>query len=217
MDEPLTLALKDQADVFRRVDELIKESIRTGDPLIALERVASLTSLERLAGLGKAKLLWEIKSRWETFHIEEEFRDFVTEHTGMCTATIDRYVLVWEMYARKMIPEKLSSQIMGRTMRDQVEIAKIADRVELDFGDWKKIAAAENGHALIEIKREITGEKPRKGGLVLQLRRNGDIEATDSEKKVHFVGYLDLDKAKEDENVAKAIERITRSAGILIE
>lgn len=102
-------------------------------------------------------------------------------------------------------------------MRDQIEIAKIADRVELGDKDWKEIAACSNGHELILVKRKLLDMKPRKSGVTLRLRRNGDIEAYDSSGKKHFIGSLELSERGKDEIVDKAIERITRSSGILVE
>jgi len=141
----------------------------------------------------------------------------VLEHSSLAKATIDRYILTWEMFHNKCIPEKLVSQIKSRTMRDQIEIAKIADRVELSDRDWKDIAACENGHALILVKRKLLDMKPRKSGVTLRLRRNGDIEAYDSEKNKHFIGSLELSERGKDEIVDKAINRIVRGAGMLEE
>ena len=217
LDEPIAVHKKTQGDVFRRVDDLVQQAVDAEDPLIALEGIASLTGLERLIGLGKAKLLWELKAKWNQFKVEEEFTDFVIESTGICRETVDRYILVWAMYEGKLIPDKVHDEIMGRTMRDQVEIAKIADRAELDGKDWNRIAATTNGHELAELKREILDIAPRKSGLVIRLRRNGNVEGTDSEGHVEFGGYLEVEKAKTNPVVAKMIKRITRSSGILIE
>jgi len=217
MDEPLALAEHTQQEVFKKVDDLVAAAVAEGDPLVAISGITELTGLERLVGLGKAKLLWEIKSRWEAFNTGEEFSDFILEHTSVSRMTVDRYLLAWDMYATNRIPAKLVPSIMGRSMRDQVEIAKIVDRVDLSKKEWERIAGASNGHEVIEIKRELTGQKPRKSGLVIRLRRNGDLQALDSDKKVHFAGYLEVDKAKDDPIIARTIERITRGAGILVE
>jgi hypothetical protein len=217
MDEPVALAKHTQQEIFKKVDDLVAEAVAEGDPLVAISGITQLTGLERLVGLGKAKLLWEIKTRWESFKTGEEFSDFILEHTSVSRMTVDRYLLAWDMYANKRIPEKLIPAIMGRSMRDQVEIAKIVDRVDVNKKDWERIAGASNGHEVIEIKRELTGQKPRKSGLVIRLRRNGDLQAIDSEKKTHFAGYLEVDKAKEDPIIARTIERLTRGAGVLIE
>ena len=217
MDESVALVPSAQQDLFQKVDGLISTSLKQRDPLLALNGVSSLTGLERLVGLGKAKLLWSLESNWDLFQIEEDFHDFVTEHTSISRETVDRYILTWDMYEEHRVPERLVPAIMGRTMRDQVEIAKIADRVELTAGDWKEIAATTNGHELTEVKRKLTGQKPRKSGLILRLRRNGDIEAYDSDKKKHFVGFLERGKAKDDPIIQRAIERLTRSTGMLVE
>lgn len=217
MDEPLSLCLSDQQDIERRVDEIIAESLRAKDPVIVLNGIARIEGFIRISGLGLAKALWELSSNWDVFEIDEEFTDFVQEHTSISKATIKRYVTTWEMYHNKSVPKKFQEQIKGRTMRDQVEIAKIADRVEMSDKDWNTIASTANGHELQEVKRKLLKLKPRKSGVVIRLRRNGDIEAYDSEKKRHYIGNLEIDEAKNDPIVAKAIGRIIRGAAILEE
>jgi hypothetical protein len=217
MDEPLSLSVGDQKDIERRVDDIIAESLRQKDPVIALRGISQMEGFTRIVGDGLAKALWELKANWSLFELEEDFYDFVLEHSSLAKATIDRYIMTWEMFHNKCVPEKLVEQIKSRTMRDQIEIAKIADRVELSPKDWKDIAACENGHTLIEVKRRLLDMKPRKSGVTLRLRRNGDIEAYDSEKNKHFVGSLELSERGKDEIIDKAINRIVRGAGMLEE
>jgi hypothetical protein len=217
MDEPLSLSVGDQKDIERRVDDIIAESLRQKDPVIALRGISQMEGFTRIVGDGLAKALWELKANWSMYELEEDFYDFVLEHSSLAKATIDRYILTWEMFHNKCVPEKLVSQIKSRTMRDQIEIAKIADRVELGDKDWKEIAACSNGHELILVKRKLLDMKPRKSGVTLRLRRSGDIEAYDSAGKKHFIGSLELDQRKTDEVVDKAINRIVRGGGLLEE
>jgi hypothetical protein len=217
MDEPLSLSVGDQKDIERRVDDIIAESLRQKDPVIALRGISQMEGFTRIVGDGLAKALWELKANWSAYDLEEDFYDFVLEHSSLAKATIDRYILTWEMFHNKCIPEKLVVQIKGRTMRDQIEIAKIADRVELSDKDWKEIAACANGHEVIAMKRKLLNQKPLKSGVTLRLRRNGDVEAYDASGKKHFVGSLEIDQRKTDEVIDKAINRIVRGAGMLEE
>jgi hypothetical protein len=217
MDESIKLSGDAKKQAFDRVDELMEKTIEAKDPVIATNGLSQLAGLERIAGLCKAKLLYRLKESWVCFETEENFKDFIMEHTSLSGETVDRYVLVWEMYEMLPVPEALVPELMARTMRDQVEIAKIADRVQLTEKDWKAIASTANGYELATLKREMTKQEPRKSGITIRLRRNGDLEAIDSKRSVYMVGYLNVKEAETSPMIAKAIERLTRTAGVLVE
>jgi hypothetical protein len=216
-DEPLASPQADRDNLFTKIDDVLQRSIAQNDPIIALQGVKQLEQVGRITGLGLAKLLWAVQDRWADYNTGEEFRDYVIEHTSLAWATVTRYCLVWEMYQKNTIPAALIDAIQSKTMRDQVEIAKIEDRVDMKMADWKRIAKASNGREIIEIKRELTNLKPRKSGFSIKLRRNGDLEVWDSKHVRHHVGFLNVDDAKTNDIIQKAIDRIVRNTGIMEE
>jgi len=218
LDEPVTINSDVLAKAFSQVDRVIKNALEQQDPEIAAAGLSQLTGMERVAGLAKAKLLFRLQESWKKFDLPgEDFKDFLMERSAISRETIDRYILVWKIYESGSVPKALVPKLMGRTMRDQIKIAVIADRIPLKEKEWKAISNTVNEHELTELKHKLLNQAPRKSGITIRLRKNGDLEATDNRRKPFLIGYMKYQEKGSDPIIDKAIERIVRAAGILEE
>lgn len=211
LDQPIAT---DNGWVLERIDAIIQESVQKHDAIIALNVCKQLVEISKTSGLALAKALYLVKKNWDEYDVGDDFANTVSDYTGLHSATVDRYVLVWKMFADKKVPEQLVEDIQNRNIKELIPIAyAIEDDKEVEDTTWKKIADAENYHEVSNIIREeITHKPPKKGSMQLWLDRSGTIWAFHNDERF-FVGSLEV--TNEDEVVQKAIHRIVTGGGIL--
>jgi len=200
--------------VIERMDEVIRESISKRNVDIAVNILNQLLTISKLSGLGLAKGLYELSTNWEIFGIDEPFTDYIYQRIGKHKATVERYIKVWKMFAKEMIPTEYTQQIMSINIISQIPIANTLDQGwQLDNDDWKKLAYAPDGATINKILHEIKNEPERSNSLRLEVDRGGNIWVYPGKDERKFVGTLELDS--EYDCVKKAVKRITSRSGIM--
>jgi len=199
--------------VLNRVEEIIAEAVAEKDASKALNLCKTLREISQLSGLGLAKALYLIYKNWENFGLTDNFENTAYEYLGLNKITVTNYVRIWSMFDEKVVPEEYAEPLMQHNIKDLVPIANtIAQGYELEEHDWEELADAPD-FSSVQIKcRDIKGQPPRKNSLQLFLNPAGEIWAYQQDQR-YLVGYLEIETDKE--TVKKAIERITRAAGIM--
>jgi len=204
----------DDTVILQRVDEIIAESIQKKDGYIALNACRQLTQIKKLAGVALAKFFYLIRENWEVYEIGDSFNSLVAEYAGVLPATVSKYVKIWAMYEKKLIPAEFEEEIRQKNIKDQVPISNLVtdDEYKLDEEDWQSIADAPDFNSVTKEIRSITGKKPYSNALMLYLSDDGTINAT-QDGRTEYVGFLDPEGGEISQ---KAGQRIIKSAGIML-
>ena len=199
--------------ILDKVDEIIAESVEKKDAYVALNSCRQLRQISQLSGVALAKFFYLIRENWNEYDIGDDFKDTVYDYVGVHPATVSKYIKIWEMYEKELIPKEFEEQIRQRNIKDQVPISNlVAEDYPMDQDDWEDIVDAPDFTSLSKVTREIRGKKPYKNALLLFISSDGTISATQDEE-TEFVGYLNVEEA--GDIAEKAIQRITRASGIL--
>lgn len=207
---------KDQPILFnpdpylKEVDKFYEEAWTTDNPaLTILNKIKTLSAQITLTGLALAKLLYRMHEDWSKFGINEGFTDIVYSYVGKSPTTVDRYIQVWKMYAEGRIPEAFRQATLVLPIRSQVPIAlALRQGHEISDEQWKELTNAPDYSSLREILRKVKHESMRRSGVVFIFKRNGDLVAIDNQGFSHFVGYLNIKEAAQDEVIDRCITRI---------
>jgi hypothetical protein len=173
-----------------------------------------LRQIAQLSGIALAKFFYLIRENWDEYEIGDDFDDVAFDYVGVAKETVDRYVRVWKMHELKLIPEQFAEDIRQKNIKDQIPIATaVAQGYEINEDDWQELVDAPDNTTVGAKVREIKGKEPSKSALLIFLTSDGTLSVT-QEGETEFVGYLNVDDA--GLIAEKAIERIKRSAGILL-
>jgi hypothetical protein len=181
-----------------------------------LNACKSLVRVAKTSGIGLAKMLYHIYSKWDEFEINDAFEDIVYEYVGLHKYTVQKYVRVWAMHQENKIPEKYEQDILQRNIKEQIPIANaLVQGYKIDDDNWDKLVDASDFTEVAKIVREdIKGKEPSIDALRLRIDNMGAIWAYKAEKK-RLVGALNI--RDEDEIVKQAIQRIINNCGIMEE
>ncbi len=210
LDQPIPF---DAEHLLSRVDEVVNEALEKGDPEIALKAGALLTKVNRLAGLGFAKLAFTLKDRWIEFEVADDFVNVASLYWGKSSLTLERYIRVWEMLTTENIPEEVRDRLQQRPMKDLIAMGNmVAQGFPVPDPMWEVFAEAPNNATVLSEIRDITGREPKKGSMILHMERDGSLRAWQNGDGVH-IGYLAINEDGTD----KAIARIIDKVGIVVE
>lgn len=198
-------------DVMLAIDGVIQQLHQTGNLNEATKVLNILDRIDNVTGHAKAKLLWGIWIWWKVERKNDDFGDHIESSTSTKSITAQRYVNVWEHIEQNDIPKKLHN----RPMRDLVPIGNmLAQGYEPSKEQWDEIYIASNNSEILDIIRKVKGKKPRKSGLKIYLEKDGSLNCWKDNRKT-YVGFLDIEEAQTNYDVAKAIERIVSGAQII--
>jgi len=198
-------------DIFSSVDNHLIQLNDTGNLNEILGVIESLDKVDTVIGKAKAKLLWGTSQWYAINHPDEDFGDHVESTTSTKRVTVLRYVNVWEHIEQENIPKN----IQARPMRELVPIANMLSQgFEPSKAEWNKIDLCSNSHELGEVLAKIKNKKQRKTARKIVMERDGHINLWKNDKKM-YIGFLDVEEARENKDLADAIEyiiadRITR-------
>ena len=214
LDQPIPYNTQEIED---EIDRIISEAIYTKDVSLVLSKGESLIGNFRASGLGLAKLLYEAHKNWDQFDAGDNFYDLVFDRIGISTTTIDRYITVWSMYDHNLVPVDLQGRLKAFPLKNQIPIAKAIEQgVEFSEAQWMNLSTAPDNSTILAEIRTAKGQPPRKNAMLIKLRRNGNLELyVDGQYKQ--LGWLNLDDAKNDLDIDRAISRILSGAGIMRE
>lgn len=213
LDQPTPTLATARQTMLEQVDEIMLDAKSRGGlagATAALNAANQLISIQKVSGLGLAKLLYELNHDWTYFEVDAEFSDFAFETLGIAKITIGRYIGVWEKFAEESMPLEL----MDRPIKDQVAISKMLEQgYEPDEEQWEHLINAPDNNTVLANIREIKGVEPRAFSLILRLARNGDLKALKGGDTYH-IGWLNV--MDDDPVVQKAINRLI-TAGVIRE
>lgn len=180
-----------------------------------IQKAQTLIGNFRASGLGLAKILYLLNRDWLTFGVDDDFSDTIFATLGITKGTIDRYIAVWKLFAENYVPASMVESFKLKPMKSLIPVAKALEQgYDVTQMEWQKLMDSPDDSTVRSILREIKGEAPRAGGLVLVLKRDGDISATMDGQTV-TIGYLYVDQV--GEVTQKAIERIVNGSGMMKE
>lgn len=211
LDQPIPA---DNKEILERIEEIIQQSVKEHNAYKALDACKTLVKVSKVSGLALAKALYLIEKNWASYGEEETFEEVAYVYIGLHKHTVERYTVLWKMYAEKLIPDNVSEVIQQHNVKAQIPIARALEQgYEIDDTEWQKLSEAPDLTTVEKIIREdVKGKPPRKGSLQLWIDDLGSMWAT-FEGDRFFVGSLEVDS--DEEAVQKAIERIKKGAGIL--
>jgi hypothetical protein len=219
-DELLIVTSFDQSidtedlSILDRIDKVLATAIETKNAYIALNACKELVQVSKISGLGLAKMLYSIFSKWDEFGIEDKFEDIVYEYVGLHKYTVQKYVRVWAMHQENRIPEKYEKEILQRNIKEQIPIANaLVQGYKIEDDDWERLSNASDFTEVAKIVREdIKGKEPSIDALRLRIDNMGGIWAYKADKK-KLAGALNI--RDENEIVKQAIQRIINNCGIM--
>jgi hypothetical protein len=206
----------DSSTVELEVSQLIEKAIQDRNVYLVIDKIKTFLGGFRANGIGLAKLLYLTKANWGQLEVSDNYADFLFETTGLSRTTVDRYISVWEKYEDNIIPTQYQERFKLMPIKNQIPVAKALEQgYEISDTQWQNIVNAPDNNSLLAEMRIIKGVEPRKGSLVMILKRNGDITAT-YEGKQTFIGWLSTNE-ENDPVTERCIGRIVQGAGILRE
>ena len=212
LDQPIPFKA---GDILSQVDVVIDRAVSEKDPEIVFNAGGVLLQVNRLAGIGIAKLAFTMKDRWGEFEINEEFTDVASHYWKLSKLTIDRYIRVWEMFDKESIPSTQKDKLLQRPMKDLVAISNmVASGYPIPEPMWEVLAEAPNNATILAEVRDIKGTEPKTGSMIIHMERDGSLRAWRDGMGKH-VGYLNLEH--QDADVEKAVNRIIDKVGIVVE
>jgi len=211
-----TIPIKMEKTLFDRIDAVLAQALEQKDPELAFSAGKSLLGAVRLGGLGLAKLLHGVNSRWKEYEYSGTFYGLAEDQLAiLAKATVDRYIAVWEMLTGSYLPNDIIDEVKAKTMRQLVPMASLIKQgYDVSTQDWRRLAHAVDANEVREIVREIKGKPPKKQSMKIVLEQDGTLNVWNGGKIVN-IGYLDVKMELTDEIVAKAIERIVNNSGIV--
>jgi hypothetical protein len=219
LDQPLN---GDPSEFLQLVDDKINKAIAERDLAKVVQVCKQLILAQQFTGLALAKVFYKLKQHWDELAPEDndepggkaDFVQVMFEATGKHRHTIDRYLAIWDMFEKKVIPDGLTDTLKSRNVKELVPIANaVAQGYKVADEQWEAIAQAPDLSSVLRIVREdIKGAPPRQGAVFVMLDELGNIWAY-SDGDRHFVGALEIDS--ENEVVQKAIARIVQNAGVM--
>lgn len=208
--------LVDYTQVEQEVSDLIEKAIQEKNAYLIVNKATEFIGKFRTNGLGLAKLLYLAQHNWDKLEMSDNFVDMMFEGTGLSRTTIERYISVWEKYESNTIPQQYQDRFKLLPLKNQIPVAKALEQgYEITDDQWQNIVNSPDNSSLLAEMRIIKGIEPRKGSLVIVLKRNGDLVASYNGVQT-FLGWLDPNE-KNDPVLEKCIGRIVQGAGILRE
>lgn len=200
--------------ILDRIDSILEEAVREKNAYIALNACKSLVRVAKTSGIGLAKMLYHIYSKWDEFEIQDAFEDIVYEYVGLHKYTVHKYVRVWAMHQENKIPEKYEKEILQRNIKDQIPIANaLVQGYKIEDENWEKLVDASDFTEVAKIVREdIKLKEPSIDALRLRIDNGGGIWAYKAGEK-RLVGALNINNT--DEIVKQAVQRIINNCGIM--
>lgn len=194
-------------DVQQNLD-LIDQAFAEGQ---GYETIHQLILVKKIVGIGLAKALWLGEKNWK--NPDEDFRDFAVTEYGLNSATVKRYVDVWE--AILAAPENLRSILVRKPMQELIPIATNIANGEIapDGEQWEKLALTGSNGEAYNLIREMSGKEPPEDKLSITIDlHTGDITSWQNGNP-EYVGFLDVHR-KDISQVGKAINRIINKSGL---
>jgi hypothetical protein len=201
LDKAMTFK-KQELAVFDQVDDVVNRCIISGNPMPAFQMGFALRRSGQIAGIALAKLLYEMRERWDSFASDDDFVSMVEAYVGISQWTYNNYIDMWEWVARDR-PE-----LWGKPVHGLIKCVGAAKEEQLDEDDWNEIANADNVDAINGVIKRVRGYKTRSASVVnLWVRRDGQIQVRIGEGPYEPIGSINR-KHKLADRVLERMKRI---------
>ena len=218
LDQPLKLP--NLSIVLKRVDEIVDAAVLSKNPETAIDVISRLVQVNKLSGLGLARVLWQLSRRWSELGMGDAFVDVVFERAGLSPDTIRRYIQGWDSIENMDVDDETRSNLLDHGIKAIIAIAQKESRSGRRFTrhQLKRISKSEDLSSLRRTMDDILGiATSNQDNLLLHLKRDGSLEAWKGNRKVS-VGYLMYGKDDMEDLIRKqAINRLIESVGIIVE
>lgn len=199
--------------IILRMDEIVKEGIAKKDVEHILKVLDNIVKISHFSGLALARGIYGIYKNWQFFGIDDNFIDYIYVRLGKARHTIERYVMLWDVFEKKLVPEEYVPLLQAKKLQDQIPVAYALNQgYELSDSDWQHIVHAPTAADMRETIRKIKKTPARSSNLHISINREGDMFERHGNSGPTYVGYLIVDS--EDEFIRKAVNRIINNAGI---
>lgn len=214
LDQPINV---NPFEVYRQVDAVMESALQNNNPEYALDYGYQLVQASRISGLGLARLCGKLNTLWSQFKADEDFTDAAYKSWGLSRATITRYIHVYEMLTSPEIPQEIRESLEQRPIRDLIQIGTtVASGFPISDDQWKGLVEAPDQITIRNALLDIRNEEPRPRSIILRMSRDGSLYAW-SDKQRYFIGYLEIELAKDEPVIDKSITRILKAVGISVE
>jgi len=208
----------DELGILDKVDKIVDQAVTSGNPQIAIRYGVALRNTQQVAGLALAKLLYEMRARWDMFPTDENFSEWVQYEMGISNQTYNKYLDGWEFVISHPYLDndpELKARIMSKPWKGLILLNAAAKEGQIQDKDWEEIANAPNVEAIRDIKKRIRGDKHTKGknALRLILQKDGKLKARLGGRPYEEVGYI---KRDDTPTVIAVISRL-EGVGVLVE
>ena len=210
-------------DAFDAVDVIIQEAMDRGDHRIITHNLSLLQGMSHIAGLAKAKLLYEARRRWEHFPVDEgyEFEDACFVEAGISRETVRKYIPIWEwVVMNPALSDEQREVIVTKPIGALDLLVAAAREGELTDEDWEEVLLSPDKASIREVVRRVRGQVgPSATAVVITKRRDctitarrGDIHAPVGALPDHIPGLTE----EQEEIRVIAQERIIRACGMQV-
>jgi hypothetical protein len=212
LDQPIRM---DTTNMIKNVDDFYDKALTDKNLGEVLKVITGLISGFRLSGLALSKLLYRLKGDWDKFNSSDTFEDVIFDVTGISKVTVNRYIGVWRLFEENLVPADLTKKLQARPIRSLIPMAKAVEQgYYINEEEWQRLANAPDDATVRNELHQIKGETVRRNGLLIRLKRSGDLVVYGNDD-IATVGFLNTGDS--NANVKRAIERIISSAGIVEE
>ena len=177
-DQAMTV---DTKDAFEMVDAIVQAAMDRGDHRIIMHNLSILQGVAHVAGLAKAKLLYEARRRWEHFPVDEgyAFEDACFVEAGVSKETIRKYIPIWEWVVMNPALDEAQREVILTKPIGALDLLVAAAREgELTDEDWDEIILAPDKATIRELVRKIRGSVgPSDSAVVIVVNGEGFIRA----------------------------------------
>jgi hypothetical protein len=205
--------------ILDEVDEIVVSALEKKDPTVATQYGRFLMDGVRMSGVALAKLLYRVRSEWDLFQdagVDDDFYSVVESEMGVDVDTARKYANAWgAIFVDSHLSDDVKKRLLGKPMRILLLLPALAGE---DNVDWEEVINAHDKNEVRRIVREKRGEATSsKTALIIRLDlRTGQLTAVRGDGIREPFGMFAMDKAKTNEVVAHAINRIIQDTGIQV-
>lgn len=217
LDQPLPIQEELRSE-FDEIEQVLSKVDRTGDFNPAFDYGRRVIVGVQVKGIGLAKLLYELKQRWDTDEHEETFADRVFVEWGISEQTVNKYTNIWRsIFDNEAIPMDVRYLLAERPMRTLKRLAPPAADEEFTDEEWRELSRMSDHHEIVQFIEDKRG-KPTTGKPRMEIRLNeetGQLVAWEDGHRSNLGVLRTSERDLEDNLRWRAIERIKRGAGVL--
>lgn len=215
LDQSIDISASEE-EILAVVESRIQDAITRRDVIAALNVPRELILIQKITGLGLAKVIYMIKKDWHVFETAESFEEYAMDWFGKHKSTIVRYERIWRTLHSDdsaPIPEEAKDRIQNMSLDSQVVVADMIDQgYDIEEDQWQELSTQPDYHSVNAVAREIKGTEPRSQSLQIWIEDDGTIYCSKVGAQ-YYVGWLDA--GNENEVVQQAINRIKKHTGVM--